>query len=161
MKTNWTLKVSAKLAKAAMLLSAIAILSVAAVAEEPAFATLTPEAIEPGISASPTLPEAPQPHRFWDTHNTLLFAGVAAANTADFVVTRQNLQNGGKELNPITRAFAGSTATLALNFAGETAATMALSYVFHRTGHHRLESITSAVAMSISTQAVIYSGTHR
>jgi hypothetical protein len=79
----------------------------------------------------------------------------------DFVITKQNLQSGGKELNPITRIFAGSTAGLAVNFAGESAATMGIAYLFHRTGHHRLERMTSAVAMSISTQAVIYSGMHR
>ncbi len=82
-------------------------------------------------------------------------------NAADFAVTHANLQSGGKELNPITRLFSRSTAGLAVNFAGETAATMGISYLFHKTGHHRLERITSAVAMSVSTQAVIYSGTHR
>ncbi len=82
-------------------------------------------------------------------------------NAADFAVTHSNLQSGGKELNPITRLFSHSTAGLAFNFAGETAATMGISYLFHKTGHHRLERITSAVAMSVSTQAVIYSGTHR
>ena len=117
--------------------------------------------IEPAPAIHPPLPEAPRPHRFWDTQNTLLFVGVGAINSADFVVTRQNLQSGGKELNPVTRIFAGSTAGLAFNFAGETAATMGIAYLFHKSGHHRLERMTSAVGMSISTQAVIYSGTHR
>ncbi len=118
--------------------------------------------VEPGIAAtSPALPEAPQSHRFWDTENKLLFAGVAATNSADFTLTYQNLQSGGKELNPLTRIFAGSTAGLAINFAGETAATMGISYFFHKTGHHRLERATSSAAMAISMQAVVYSGTHR
>ncbi len=118
--------------------------------------------VEPGIAATtPARPEAPSSHRFWDTENKLLFAGVAASNTADFVFTYQNLQSGGRELNPITRIFAGSTAGLAVNFFGETAATMGISYLFHKTGHHRLERAASAVDMAISMQAVIYSGTHR
>ena len=150
-----------KLAKAAMVLLAIAALSSSAVAADPASASAS-ETIEPGIyAASPTLPEAPKPHRFWDKTNTMLFAGVVAVNTADFVVTRQNLQSGGQELNPVTRVFAGNSATLALNFAGETVATMGIAYMFHRTGHYRLERMTSLVAISYSAPAVIYSGTHR
>src|SRR5882724_1519724 len=58
-------------------------------------------------------------HRFWDTKNRVLFAAVAASSTADFAVTRANLQEGGRELNPVTRLFGTSTAGLALNFAGE------------------------------------------
>jgi hypothetical protein len=161
MKTLSIANLSDKLAKAAMLFSAVAVLSVAAVAEQPGSA-ITSETIEPGIySTSPTLPEAPKPHRFWDKANSMLFAGVAAVNTADFIVTRQNLQSGGQELNPVTRVFAGNTATLALNFAGETVATMGIAYMFHRTGHYRLERMTSLVAISYSAPAVIYSGTHR
>jgi len=163
MQTYLKLNFSAKFAKAAMAVLALTLLSISAFAEEPATAGLASETIEPGISAAaaPTLPEAPSPHHFWDKRNTLLFVGVATVNSADFVITRQNLQSGGQELNPLTRVFAGSTAGLAFNFAGETVATMGISYLFHRTGHHRLERMTSAVAMSISTQAVIYSGTHR
>ena len=144
-----------------MVLLCVVAVSLTASAQRLVSTHLVSDSIEPGIAASQTLPEAPQPHRFWDTHNTLLFAGVAAANSADFVVTRQNLQSGGKEMNPITRIFSGSTAGLAVNFAGETAATMGIAYLFHKSGHHRLERMTSAIAMSITTQAVIYSGTHR
>jgi hypothetical protein len=161
MKTLSIANLSDKLAKAAVVFFAVALLSAAAVAEQPGSAS-TSETIEPGIySTSPTLPEAPKPHRFWDKTNSFLFAGVAAVNTADFIVTRQNLQSGGQELNPVTRVFAGNTATLALNFAGETVATMGIAYMFHRTGHYRLERMTSLVAISYSAPAVIYSGTHR
>jgi hypothetical protein len=145
---------------AAILLSAMAV-SMTASAQQFVSANVANAMIEPAPAIHPPLPETPRSHRFWDTQNTLLFVGVGAMNAADFAVTRQNLQSGGKELNPITRIFAGSTAGLAFNFAGETAGTMAIAYLFHRTGHHRLERMTSAVAMSISTQAVIYSGTHR
>ena len=146
--------------RAAILLCATA-LSMTASAQQFVAANMADAMIEPAPAIHAPLPEAPPAHRFWDTQNTLLFVGVAAVNSADFAVTRQNLESGGKELNPITRLFAGSTAGLAFNFAGETAGTMAIAYLFHRTGHHRLERMTSAVAMSISTQAVIYSGTHR
>jgi hypothetical protein len=162
MKTLSISNLSGKLAKSVMVLFAIAASTGAAFAADPASPRLTSDPIEPGIYAtSPALPEAPKPHRFWDKQNTMLFAGVAAVNTADFVVTRQNLLSGGKELNPVTRVFAGNSASLALNFAGETAATMGIAYMFHRTGHYRLERMTSLVAISYSAPAVIYSGTHR
>jgi hypothetical protein len=104
-------------------------------------------------------PAAPS-HRFWDRENRLLFASVAASNTLDFAVTYSNLQDGGKELNPVTRLFTGSTATLALNFVGETAGVTGVSYFFHRTGHHRLERLTPIVDTCISGAAVTYGLTH-
>jgi hypothetical protein len=122
--------------------------------------------VSPGaVAASPvvanTLPEAPSQHRFWDTQNGILFATVAALSAADFAVTRANLQNGGKELNPVTRLFSGSTAGLAANFAGETAAIVGLSYYLHKTGHHRLERITPMLNIGASSFAVVYDLSHR
>lgn len=117
------------------------------------------------VTASPvvanTLPEAPSRHRFWDNENRVLLVTVAALNAADFAVTRANLQNGGRELNPVTRIFSGSTAGLAVNFAGETAGTIGLSYYFHKTGHHQLERITPMLNIGASSFAVVYDLNHR
>ncbi|MGA7378878.1 MAG: hypothetical protein WBW36_21155, partial [Candidatus Sulfotelmatobacter sp.] len=79
----------------------------------------------------------------------------------DFVVTRDNLRNGGQELNPVTAVFAGSTAGLAANFAGETAGVIGLSYFFHKTGHHRLERAVSMLNMGSSAAAVSFGLAHR
>jgi hypothetical protein len=100
-------------------------------------------------------------HKFWDKENKLLFVTSAALNGADFAVTRSNLQNGGQELNPIVRAFGRSTPALAVNFGGETAGVIALSYFFHKTGHHSLERLVSVVNIGASTGAVSYSLAHR
>jgi len=116
-------------------------------------------AASPVVGSS--LPEAPENHRFWDNQNRALFAMVAALCAADFVVTWANLQSGGKELNPVTRVFSGSTAGLAANFAGETAGIVGLSYYLHRTGHHRLERITPMLNIGASTFAVVYDLSHR
>src|ERR1700688_848321 len=99
---------------------------------------------------------APSPHRFWDSKNRELFAGVAALSAADFVVTRSNLRNGGRELNPVTRLLSGSTAGLAANFSLETASVIGASYLFHKTSHHKLERITSVVNIGCSAAAVGY-----
>jgi hypothetical protein len=108
-----------------------------------------------------TLTEAPSQHRFWDSENRILFVSVAALSAADFAVTRSILQNGGKELNPVTRVFSGSTGGLAVNFAGETAGIVGLSYIFHKTGHHKLERITPMLNIGASAFAVIYDLNHR
>lgn len=100
-------------------------------------------------------------HKFWDAQNRALFLAAAALNGADFAVTRANLQSGGQELNPIVRIFGRSTPGLALNFAGETAGVLSLSYFFHKTGHHRLERAVSVLDIGASAGAVTYGLTHR
>jgi len=116
-------------------------------------------ATSPAIASS--LPEAPEHNKFWDNENRALFAGVALLSAADFAITRSILQNGGKELNPVTRLFSGSTAGLAANFTGETVGVIGLSYLFHRSGHHKLERITPMVDLGSSAFAVIYDLNHR
>ena len=71
------------------------------------------------------------------------------------------LASGGKELNPITRIMSGSTPGLAANFALEASGVMAISYLFHRTGHHELERLTSVLNIGGSVGAVAYGQTHR
>jgi hypothetical protein len=105
---------------------------------------------------------APSEHRrFWDRENAILFTAVGASAAADFCVTRANLASGGRELNPVTRVFAGSTTGLAFNFVGETAGTIGISYLFHKTGHHKLERLTSLVDISMSAGAVGFGISHR
>jgi hypothetical protein len=131
-----------------------------AFAQEPTLAAFK-TAVEPAVASNVALPEAPSQHRFWDGQNCVLFSTVAAFSTADFAVTRVNLASGGRELNPVTRLFSGSTAGLAANFTGETAGVVGLSYFFHRTGHHKLERITPVLNVAASAFAVAYGLAHR
>ena len=103
----------------------------------------------------------PGAYRFWDRENSTLFAVSAGWATADFFVTRSNLASGGREMNPVARVFAGSTPGLAANFALETGGVMGISYIFHKTRHHKLERMTSYVNISASAGAVLYGLTHR
>jgi len=132
-----------------------------AFAQQPTQVAFNLDAAGPLPMVSPPLPELPTPHRFLDTRNRALFATVAGFCAADFAVTRANLRDGGVELNPVTRVFSGSTAGLAANFVGETAGIIGLSYLFHRTGHHKLEQITPLVNLGGSAFAVAYGLTHR
>jgi len=105
--------------------------------------------------------EAPSAHHFWDKKNCVLFAAAGVLISADFAVTRANLQNGGSELNPVARVFGRSTSGLAANSAGQIAGAIGISYLFHKTGHHRLERITSLVDIGASGAAVAYGLRHR
>jgi len=126
-----------------------------------AAATGTPVAVEPSSAFVTKTSSENGSHKFWDAQNRLLFVANAAGAGADFAVTRANLQSGGQELNPVVRIFGRSTAGLAVNFAGEAASVVALSYFFHRTGHHRLERAVSFVNIGSSAGAVAYGLTHR
>jgi hypothetical protein len=107
-----------------------------------------------------TLPESPS-HRFWDRENSVLFATSAAFSTADFFVTRANLKNGGQEFNPVTSLFGRSTAGLAVNFVGEDIGLIGITYMFHKTGHHKLERVVSMVNIGASAGAVSFGLAHR
>jgi hypothetical protein len=168
MRTNW---VGAILKYGPVILLAILGFGPSALSQEVSLALLRPDAIQPApmVPAAPivstfqptTLPEAPGQHPFWDRENSLLFATSAAFSAADFVVTRDNLRAGGQELNPVTRVFCGSTAGLAVNFAGETVGVVGLSYLFHKTGHHKLERAVSMLNIGASAGAVTFDLAHR
>jgi hypothetical protein len=140
---------------------AILALSSAASAEGP-----LPDAPLPSLAAVVPVLSVAQPrvevtHKFWDKQNKFLFIAAGAGAAADFAVTRANLQSGGRELNPMVRPFGRSSAGLAMNFAGETAAVISLSYFFHKTGHHKMERAVSIVNIASSTAAVSYGLMHR
>jgi hypothetical protein len=140
----------------------IGVLSTGALGQSSTFAGINPPAITSGAKSNAIrLPEAPVTHRFWDRENRLFFLAVGALSTADFAVTRDNLANGGRELNPLVRPFAGSTAGLAASFSAQTAGVIGISYMLHRTGHHRLERITPLLNIAGSAVAVGYGLAHR
>jgi hypothetical protein len=169
-KVMWKVCFSAILQPRTAILLSVLALCRPALSQEVSIALLEAPSPQPAVMepAAPmvstvqtaTLPEASS-HRFWDRENTILFATSAAFNAADFVITRDNLRGGGRELNPITRVFSGSTPTLAINFAGETASVVALSYFFHKTGHHKLERAVSLVNIGSSASAVTFDLAHR
>jgi len=48
-----------------------------------------------------------------------------------------------------------------VNFAGETAGVIGLSYFFHKTGHHKMERYISMLNIGSSGAAVTYDLAHR
>jgi hypothetical protein len=151
--------------RTALLLAVLGLCRPGMAQQQVSFALLPPRTIEPVAMVTPvqttTPPEAPGDHRFWDRKNTFLFATSAAFSAADFVVTRDNLRGGGQELNPVVGVFGRSSAGLAMNFAGETAGVVAISYFFHKTGHHKMERVVSMVNIGGSAAAVSFGLAHR
>jgi hypothetical protein len=93
---------------------------------------------------------APDEHRFWDTTNDLLFAGIAASRTLDYFSTLNMRHRGRQEILLTNDVVDNHPAFVAIEVAG-TATSIGVSYLFHRYGHHKLERWTSIVHIGLAT----------
>ncbi len=97
--------------------------------------------------------QAPERHAFWDKENILLFSGVAILRGLDYASTRNMLARGREEI-----LIPDDVVDNSAGFAGlEAAATMTsvgVSYIFHRTGHHKLERWVSMVHIGATAVGV-------
>jgi hypothetical protein len=80
----------------------------------------------------------PQTHKFWDTENICLFSGVGAARMLDYASTRFMRDQGDHEVLLTNGIVDNRPLFVGIELAG-TAASIGVSYLFHRTGHHSLE----------------------
>jgi hypothetical protein len=110
----------------------------------------------PPAKISAELPPAPQAattqttHRFWDRENDLLFAAVGAGRALDYASTL-NLRRRGVDEIFLTNSIVDNHPLFGGIEASATAASIGVSYLFHRTGHHQLERWTSIVHFSVAT----------
>jgi hypothetical protein len=136
---------------------------------------------QPAESRDPNAPSAPQPvgrsdtppdqqktseaaatakslmrgqHSFWDRENDWLFAGVAAGRALDYASTL-NLRRRGIDEVFLTNSIVDNHPLFAGIEVAATAASVGVSYIFHRTGHHRLERWTSAIHAGVATGGAI------
>ncbi len=87
----------------------------------------------------------PRPaHRFWDTQNSWLFAGVAAARALDYHSTG-NMRRRGRDEILLTNDVVDNHSAFATIEAAATLTSVGVSYLFHRKGHHQLERWVSIV----------------
>jgi hypothetical protein len=122
-----------------------------------------PIVASPIVKAPPaSQPDAPSAQKFWDLPNIMLVSAMGAITALDFLATQRNLASpsGGNEYNPVARVFTGSTPGRVAYFTGAAAGTVGLTYLFHRTGHHKLERATLLIGIGCSTQGAVYSFTH-
>jgi len=133
--------------------------------QSPSSSSQSPSAADTGANARPTPSLAPKPattdshgrsdeHRFWDTTNDLLFAGVGASRTLDYFSTL-NMRRRGRQEILLTNDVVDNHAAFAVIEAAGTGASIGLSYIFHRYGHHKLERATSIVHIGLATTGAV------
>lgn len=89
-------------------------------------------------------------HRFWDRTNLELFAGVAAVRAVDYASTRHFRARGADEILLSNSVVDNKPLFAGIEIAG-TAVSIGVSYIFHRTGHHKLERWVSIVHIGVGT----------
>ena len=89
-------------------------------------------------------------HRFWDRTNGLWFAGVGASRGLDYAST-MNLRRRGINEAFLTNSIVDNHPLFAGIEVAATGASIGVSYLFHRTSHHRLERWTSIVHLGVAT----------
>jgi hypothetical protein len=108
--------------------------------------------VVPASGSSPA-PQASPPqttHHFWDRTNDLWFAAVGAGRVLDYASTL-NLRRRGVDEIFLTNSIVDNHPLFAGIEAAGTAASIGVSYLFHRTGHHQLERWTSIVHFGVAT----------
>lgn len=104
----------------------------------------------PVSSAAPQASPPETAHRFWDRTNDLLFAAVGAGRALDYASTL-NLRRRGDDEIFLTNSIVDNHPLFGGIEAAGTATSIGVSYLFHRTGHHRLERWTSIVHFGVAT----------
>ena len=100
------------------------------------------------------IPAPASQHRFWDRKNILLFSGVAAFRGLDYASTRNFERRGRQEVLLPDDVVNNSAGFASLEAAG-TAASVGISYLFHRTGHHKLERWVSIGHIGVTGFGVV------
>jgi hypothetical protein len=97
-------------------------------------------------------PEPPllKPHRFFDSKNVGLFAGTGAIRLLDYTST-QYFRRRGLDEAFLTNGIVDNKPLFVAIEASGTAASIGFSYLFHKTGHHRMERWFSIVHIGVGT----------
>lgn len=109
-----------------------------------------PEAPKPQSKTKSVKTAVPAEHRFWDSTNGWLFAGVGASRTLDYFSTL-NMRRRGRQEILLTNDAVDNHAAFATIEAAGTGVSIGAAYLFHKTGHHKLERWTSIVHISAAT----------
>jgi hypothetical protein len=100
-------------------------------------------------------PEPTEPHRFWlDKWNTPLFAGIVTVQALDFSSTRY-FRNRGKDEWLLTNQLVDNRSAFVTTEISAAAAAISLSYLFHRSGHHRWERWAAAAYIGFGVLSAV------
>jgi hypothetical protein len=99
--------------------------------------------------ASPQLPDSPSAQKFWTLENKIDFSIFSAELAADAITTQLGLSRGLTEANPlarplVTRGALGQAAASGLSLG----AGIGVTYLLHRTHHHRAERIAACLMIA-------------
>jgi len=111
----------------------------AAAAAKPGRSTRQPSVSSQAVKGS---------HPFWDKDNLLLFAGVGAGRALDYLSTRHFRERGVNEWL-LSNSIVDNKPLFASIEAAGVAASIGVSYLFHRSGHHKLERWVSIVHIGV------------
>ena len=112
--------------------------------------TRAPAQDKPAVNAKATTT-----HKFWDTENICLFAGVGGARMLDYASTRHFRNQGDNEWLLTNAIVDNRPLFVGIELAG-TAASIGVSYAFHRTGHHTLERWVSIAHIGVGVGGSIH-----
>jgi hypothetical protein len=99
--------------------------------------------------------DAPPTHRFlWDGCNTPLLAGMVAAHALDYASTRY-FRDRGKDEWLLTNGVVDNRAGFAATEIAAAAAGIGLVYLFHRSGHHRLERVMAGTYIGVGITSAV------
>jgi hypothetical protein len=98
---------------------------------------------------------APPQHRFWDRENILLFSGIALFRGLDYASTK-NFERRGRQEVLIPDDIVNNSAGFAALEAAGAVTSVGISYIFHRTGHHKMERWLSIGHVSVTAFGVAW-----
>jgi hypothetical protein len=116
---------------------------------QPHSGTQQPGAEKPAEPPPGAAEKKPPVHRFWDKQNDWLFAGVGAGRALDFASTRNARRRGLNEAL-LNNDIVDNLPAFAVIEAAATGASIGVSYLFHRKGHHSLERWTSYIHIGVA-----------
>lgn len=93
-------------------------------------------------------------HRFWDRQNGLLFAAVGAGRALDYASTL-NIRRRRIDEIFLSNSVVDNHPLFGGIEVAATAASIGVAYLFHSTGHHRVERWTSAIHFGVATGGAI------
>jgi hypothetical protein len=109
-----------------------------------------PDKPQPQRAPDAHAPAAPPAHRFWDKQNAWLFAGVAASRALDFHSTG-NMRRRGRDEILLTNDVVDNKPAFAAIEAAAALTSVGISYLFHRSNHHKLERWVSYLHIGVTS----------
>jgi len=116
--------------------------------DSPGAVAVLPESTTTAVVAQSPLPK-PAARAFWDKTNIDLFSVTAALRGLDYASTRNFQARGRKEIL-LPQDVVNNSAGFAGLEAAATATSVGIAYLFHRTGHHKLERWISITHASVT-----------